>query len=97
MTVSSVQAEVQKLIYDTLKADAAVMALVDGVYDEAPSNPFGAKQAYIGIGSSDVVTDDADCILGAEVTFQLDAWSRTVGKVGCRKIVVTALVEEAAA
>ena len=26
MTISSVQAEVQKLIYDTLKANAAVMA-----------------------------------------------------------------------
>ncbi len=87
MTVSSVQAEVQKLLYDALKASSAVMALVDGVYDQVPSNPFGAKQAYIAIGPSDVVDDDADCIYSSEVTFQFDVWSRTDGKVGCRKIV----------
>jgi hypothetical protein len=83
----SIQAEVQKLIYDALKADTGVMTLVDGVYDEVPSNPFGAKQAYISIGASYSVTDDADCISGAEIVFQLDAWSRTQGKVGCRRIV----------
>jgi Protein of unknown function (DUF3168) len=83
----SVQAEVQKLLRDTLFADTAVMALVDGVHDQVPSEPFGAKQAYIALGPSYVTTDDADCIDGAEIVFQLDAWSRSQGKVGCRKIV----------
>jgi hypothetical protein len=89
MTVSSVQAEVQKLIRDTLLADTTVMSMVNGIWDDvSDSNPFAEpKEAYITIGPSDVVSDDADCIMGGEITFQLDAWSRTQGKVGCRKIV----------
>ena len=67
------------------------MALVDGVYDKPPPNPWGAKQAYITLGPSDVVTDDVDCVWGAEITFQLDAWTRQAGSLGaaptCRKVV----------
>lgn len=79
--------ELQGLIVSTLKADANVMALVDGIYDQPPANPWnGARQAYISFGPSDMTTDDADCADGETHTVQLDVWSRTVGAVACKRI-----------
>ena len=85
--MSSAQFDLQKAIFDALKASAFVMALVDGVYDSVPSGAFKTKNAYISFGASDVVDDDADCILGGEHTLQLDIWSRNVGAAPCKKIV----------
>lgn len=84
----SVQAELQKLILDTLKAEAAVMALVNGVYDRVPDSPWGpaSKNGYITFGPHDVVEDDADCITGGEHTLQIDCWSRQVGLVHAKRI-----------
>lgn len=83
----SVSAALQKLIFDTVTADAGVMALVNGVYDHVPKSPWGETKAYVSFGPSDVIDDDADCIAAGEHTFQIDCWSRGVGKVGCRRIV----------
>lgn len=79
--------DLQKLIYDTLRNDAGVMAQVSGVYDSVPDNPWGAKQAYISFGPVDVVEDDAECIYGATHAFQIDCWSRKKGSVHCKQIV----------
>lgn len=84
----SAQAELQELILDTLKADAAVMALANGVYDRVPANPWGPeeKNSYISLGPHDVVEDDADCIIGGTHTVQLDCWSRQVGVVHAKRM-----------
>lgn len=84
--MTSPSLEVQGLIYDTLKASSAVMALINGVYDRVPAEPWGATLAYISFGPSDIVIDDADCIDGEEHTVQLDVWSRMPGKVECKRI-----------
>ncbi|GCA51789.1 hypothetical protein KGO5_04246 [Sinorhizobium sp. KGO-5] len=88
-------AELQKLYFDTLKADSDVMALAYGVYDRVPEKPFGpvdaagntSKTAYISFGPIDSVEDDAECITGLEVTAQIDVWSRAVGFVECKRLV----------
>ncbi|RVN04651.1 DUF3168 domain-containing protein [Sinorhizobium meliloti] len=83
----SASAELQKLIFDTLKADAAVMAIANGVYDRVPSSPYGTRTAYISFGPSDVVDDGADCIDAGIYTFQVDVWSIAVGQVECKRLV----------
>lgn len=85
----SAQAELQKLILDTLKADAAVMALANGVYDRVPSSPWGpdAINGYISFGPTDVVDDDADCIRSGEHSVQIDCWSRRPGMVHAKRMV----------
>ena len=78
--------ELQVLIVQTLKADAAVMVLVNGVYDSIPTDPWGAKLAYVSLGPSDVIVDDADCIDGEIHSVQLDCWSRKPGMPECKRI-----------
>jgi hypothetical protein len=78
--------ELQVLLLSTLKADATLMALVNGVYDTPPDKPWGDRLAYISFGPSDVLTDDADCVDGEEHNIQIDVWSRAVGAVECKKI-----------
>ncbi|MBB4272788.1 DUF3168 domain-containing protein [Rhizobium mongolense] len=79
--------ELQKLLYDTLKADVAVMAIAAGVYDRVPPSPYGTKNAYISFGPSDVVDDSADCSISGTHTFQIDVWSRAVGQVEAKTLV----------
>lgn len=83
----SVQAELHKLIYDQLKGAAAVMALVNGIYDDVPADAWGEKLGYVSFGPSYGVEDDADCIIGSEFTRQLDCWSRRPGSVHCEEMV----------
>ncbi|MBB3743732.1 hypothetical protein FHX10_003231 [Rhizobium sp. BK591] len=81
------QAELQKLLYDTLRATTAIMALVGGVYDRVPTDPYKDKAAYISFGPSDVVDDSADCSVSGTHSFQLDVWSKAVGQVEAKNIV----------
>lgn len=85
----SAQAELQKLILDTLEANTAVMELSNGVYDRVPSSPWGPDSinGYVSFGPADVVEDDADCIRGGEHTVQIDCWSRQVGMVHAKRMV----------
>lgn len=79
--------ELQKLIYDTLKANASISALISNVYDQIPADPFGAtKTAYISFGPQDASEDDAECIDGQRVTVQMDIWSRAVGSTEAKTI-----------
>lgn len=51
--------------------------IADGrVYDRVPE---GAAMPYVSIGPSDEVSDDAECIDGAEISQQLDVWSDRPG------------------
>lgn len=81
------QAELQKLLYNTLRADSAISALVGGVFDRVPSDPFKGKTAYISFGPSDVLEDGADCITSGRHSFQVDVWSIAVGQVEAKRIV----------
>lgn len=89
----SSSAEFQKLVFDTLTADAAIMAIAAGVYDQVPADPFGSRTAYVSFGPMDTVDDDADCITGVELTLQVDVWSRAVGSVEAKRL--TDLVRKA--
>lgn len=82
----SSSAELQKLVFDTLKGSAAIMALAHDVYDRVPSSPFGSKSAYISFGAEDATEDDAEGIIGQEVTLQIDVWSRAPGFVECKQL-----------
>lgn len=83
----SASAELQDALLVVLKANTAVMALVDGVHDNVPKDAFGAKKSYLSFGPSDVTEDGADCIASGEHTFQIDCWSRAVGQYACRLLV----------
>jgi hypothetical protein len=83
----SSSAELQKLIFDTLKATPTIMALCGGVYDRVPATPYGTKTAYISFGPADMVDDGADCITSDLHTFQVDVWSKAVGQVEAKRLV----------
>lgn len=72
--------ELWAAIHGALKANVALDALVDGIHDKAPEQPFGAKNAYISRGPFYASSEDADCILGQEITAQIDIWSRKVSR-----------------
>jgi hypothetical protein len=83
----------QGAIVATLKANAAVNALVNGrIYDRVP---VGAIFPYVTVGEDQALADHAQCLEGSvEVNAKLDVWSRAVGKVEAKKIsgaIVTAL------
>lgn len=72
----SVGQELWDAVRGAMLADAAVMALVNAVYDKVQDNPWGDKDAYISRGPFYGIPDDAECIDGQEITLQLDIWSR---------------------
>ena len=83
-------AELQKLLFDTLKGNVAVMALAQDIYDAVPPDPFdvwGPKKAYISFGPSDSFNEDAECQTNSVHTVQIDCWSRQVGSVHCKRMV----------
>lgn len=69
--------ELQGAIVAVLKNTAAVQSLIGTrIYDPVPA---GATFPYVSIGPDDLISDDADCITGFEITVQIDAWSRQPG------------------
>jgi hypothetical protein len=88
--MSSPSEELQAAIYEALTADADMMALISGVYDRVPSSPFGEAEGYISFGPEFTIYEDVECIDLQEVNIQLDAWSRKVGRVHCKRIVAEA-------
>ena len=61
---------------EAMQANASLLALVDGIFDKAPAKPWGPKQVYITRGPFSGSAEDADCIIGQEITAQIDIWSR---------------------
>jgi hypothetical protein len=83
--MSSASAELQAMINTTLRADAAVVALIgDRVFKKVPAN---SAFPYISFGPHDIVEDGADCIESGEHTLQLDVWSRSDSQVEAKLIV----------
>lgn len=78
--MASVEYELQAAIIARLKADAALMLLVNGVYDQPPTTCWDApKLGFVAIGEDQTVRDDATCVNGGQVYLTLHAWSRKVG------------------
>ena len=66
--------ELQAAIVGRLKGDSGVQAVIgQRVYDEVPTNP---TFPYVSIGDNQVLPDDAECIDGREIFWQLDGWAR---------------------
>lgn len=62
-----------------LKVDAAIRGYCSGrVYDRPPDG--AAVSPYITVSVADVITDDADCIDGLEVSMQIDCYSWGAGE-----------------
>ena len=82
--------ELQSAVITRLRADVVVTGFVaQRVYDLAPMRPDGTVTAavpYISMGPSDELSDDADCIDGFEITFQIDIYSVERGYHEVRKI-----------
>ncbi len=69
--------ELQGAIVTRLKASGGVTGIVaQRIYDPVPQAPVFP---YISLGPDDLVSDDAECITGFEITVQIDAWSREPG------------------
>ena len=87
----------QKALYDALRADPEIAALVAGrIYDEVPRGPGNdvrAQKPYISFGEDQVLADKAECLDGAEVFLTVDVWSAGPGDVEVKRI--TAAVKAA--
>jgi hypothetical protein len=78
--MASSELELQGAIVARLKADAGLMALVNGVYDQPPDTAFATpKESYVTIGEAQFLRGDATCVSGGEVYLTMHAWSRKVG------------------
>lgn len=72
--------ELQAAILARLKADAALTALVNGVYDQPPTTAWATpKESYVTIGEAQFIRDDATCLEGGQTYLTLHAWSRKTG------------------
>lgn len=77
-------AELQKLILDTVKADAGVTALLASrIYDKAPDN---VVYPYARFGPVQVIPGDAEGIVSSEHFRQIDIWTDKGGTVACGRI-----------
>lgn len=80
--------ELQKAIFETLHDSTAVQALIGDVsppriYDKV--SPTAVKP-YISLGQPQVLPDKADCIDGAEVSFQVDGWAEGPQSVAIKRL-----------
>jgi hypothetical protein len=77
--------ELIKACFDRLRADAAVTALIPAtaIYDRVPETADGQPDVpspYIATDYTSILPDDADCIPGVEIEFQMDAYSWGTGE-----------------
>ena len=63
-------------IHEALEGNAGLMAMVDGVHDKVPKDPWRSKQVYVSRGPFSGTAEDAECIPGQELAAQIDVWSR---------------------
>ena len=91
--------ELQGLIHAALTSDAAVMALVSGVYDRvqlaadgttAPS-VWGQQQGYVSFGAEYTTHSFVECVTKQNPTLQIDIWSRQVGRIHAKRIMAEVL------
>jgi hypothetical protein len=73
----------QTAVYDALKADSALMAKVDEVYDEPVASPTYPYVA-IGDGKNNDLSTKTETL--TEHTVQLDIWSDATGRMETKEI-----------
>ncbi|MAM13024.1 MAG: hypothetical protein CML23_21750 [Rhizobiaceae bacterium] len=72
--------ELTRVVINRLKRDVSVSGFVAArVFDRVPAEPKPVFP-YISMGPSDVLQDDAECIMGEEISFQIDCWSEGDGE-----------------
>ncbi|WP_196258569.1 DUF3168 domain-containing protein [Pelagibacterium limicola] len=73
-----------------LLADPLVAGLIGERFYDPPPQGDEAEMPYISLGPTFGIPEDAECIPGQEITFQLDIWSagadQAHSSVECRKI-----------
>lgn len=75
---------IQSAVRALLVADPDLTALIAGrVFDYVPDETL---TPYVSFGSSDLVLEEAQDLQMAEVTLQIDTWSRKPGRVELRRI-----------
>lgn len=74
----SFETAIQDVILSTLRADAALLALVSGVYDSVPQK--GTEYPYVTIGEDNHNEWDTDTTLGSDCTITIHTWSRHRGR-----------------
>lgn len=85
--MSAVLIEMQSAIVTAVKGSASIMSKIEGIFDRVPKHPWGEAQGYISFGPADVVAEnDDECGAVESVSFQLDVWSRQVGRIHCAEI-----------
>ncbi|ADO43118.1 DUF3168 domain-containing protein [Ketogulonicigenium vulgare] len=84
--MSSPATELQDAIEAAVRADAALMAIIAGIYDRVPDRPWGAANGYISFGPWDSVSQEGGCQAIEDVSLQLDAWSNRTGRAHCEEI-----------
>ncbi|WFU88987.1 DUF3168 domain-containing protein [Rhizobium sp. CC1099] len=85
--MASAELELQGAIVARLKADAPLMVLINGVYDQPPDTCWATpKESYVTLGEAQTLRDDATCISGGQVYLTLHAWSRLTGYPAVKKI-----------
>lgn len=71
----------QKAMVSALKAGVAGVA--NRVYDRPPQ---AVAYPFIRVADGQTVADEAECIAGVEVFFDVHVWSQAVGSVECRTL-----------
>ncbi|KMW56976.1 Phage protein [Candidatus Rhodobacter oscarellae] len=79
--------ELQGAIVAAVEVDAGLMALIGGIYDGVPEDPYGAVTAYVSFGPSTMDLGEFEGLRAEKHVVQLDVWSRAVGRVECKDIV----------
>ncbi|OIS91933.1 DUF3168 domain-containing protein [Brucella cytisi] len=72
--------ELQSAVIPRLRSFPALVSLVgQRSYDNPPTNDQGQVAPsifpYVSIGPSSSTADDADCVYGHDIIFQIDVWS----------------------
>ena len=74
--------ELRLAALNKLRQSSALTAIVGTkIYDRVPEKQVSGQlvpdvtSPYISLGPATAISDDADCIDGLEVTFQIDGWS----------------------
>ncbi len=83
--------ELQGAIVTRLKAYTDLTDIVGArIYDEVPVNDHGevspAIFPYVSIGPTSAFSDNAECVITDDITFQIDAWSIDVGMPQVRRL-----------
>lgn len=68
--------EVQEALYDELKGDSTFMALIDGIFDEPPTNQV---QNYVVLGDTIENRDDNHSTLGFETYITFVIYTKPAG------------------